>query len=255
MTSPLRTSTLQGGAVERVVLARPKANVLDGAMVSALTRHARSVEGRPNLKLLVIEGDGNHFSYGASVEEHLPGHVEPMLAAFHELFRVREQLGVPTAAIVRGNCLGGGFELALSCGWIFADDDARLGCPEVALGVFAPLASLLLPARAGQRVATQLLVSGEIVDAAHAHELGLVDDVSADPEGALWAWYERSLAPKSAVALRHAWRAARRPVARLLEDELADLEALYLGSLMTHADPIEGISAFLAKRTPEWRHT
>ena len=254
MTAPIRTSSLHGGAVERVVLARPKANVLDAEMVSALTRHARALEGRPNLKLLVIEGDGNHFSYGASVEEHLPAHVEPMLAGFHELFRARERLGVPTAAVVRGNCLGGGFELALSCGWIFAHDDARLGCPEVALGVFAPLASLLLPARAGQRVATQLLVSGEIVDAAHAHELGLVDDVSADPEGALWAWYDRALAPKSAVALRHAWRAARRPIARMLEDELTDLEALYLGSLMSHADPLEGIAAFLAKRTPAWRH-
>jgi len=254
MTTPIRTSSLQGGAVERVVLARPKANVLDLEMVAALTRHARTLEHRSNLKLLVIEGDGNHFSYGASVEEHLPGPVGPMLAAFHELFRVRERIGVPTAAVVRGNCLGGGFELALSCGWIFAADDARVGCPEVALGVFAPLASLLLPARAGQRVATQLLVSGEIVDAAHARDLGLVDDVSADPEGALWAWYERALAPKSAVALRYAWRGARRPVARLLEDELPDLEALYLDSLMSHADPVEGISAFLAKRTPAWRH-
>jgi cyclohexa-1,5-dienecarbonyl-CoA hydratase len=254
MTTSIRTSTFQGGAVERVVLTRPKANVLDLEMVSALTLHARSLEDRANLKLLVIEGEGNHFSYGASVEEHLPAHVGSMLAAFHELFRVREALGVPTAAIVRGNCLGGGFELALSCGWTFADDDARLGCPEVALGVFAPLASLLLPARTGQRVATQLLVSGEILEAAHAQDLGIVDDVSADPEGALWAWYERVLAPKSAVALRHAWRAARRPVARALEEELLDLEALYLRSLMSHVDPVEGISAFLAKRKPEWRH-
>jgi cyclohexa-1,5-dienecarbonyl-CoA hydratase len=255
MTAPIRATTLHDGAVEHVLLARPKANVLDTEMISALTQHVRSLAGRPDLKLLVVEGEGAHFSYGASVEEHLPDRVGSMLRSFHELFRARERLGVPTAAVVRGQCLGGGFELALSCGWIFADDEARLGCPEVTLGVFAPLASLLVPWRAGGRVATQLLVGGDVLAARRALDLGLVDDVSRDPNGALWEWYDRVLAPRSAVALRYGWRAVRRPILHLVEDELPSLERLYLDSLMSHSDPVEGISAFLQKRQPAWRHT
>jgi cyclohexa-1,5-dienecarbonyl-CoA hydratase len=254
VSSPIRTTTLRDGAVEHVLLSRPKANVLDMEMVAALTRHARSLVDRTDLKLVVVEGEGAHFSYGASVEEHMPERVAPMLKAFHDLFRVRERLGVPTAAVVRGQCLGGGFELALSCGWIFADEEARFGCPEVTLGVFAPLASLLLPWRAGGGLATQLLVGGDVLAVRRALDLGLVDDVSTDPDRALWEWYDRALAPRSAVAVRYAWRAVRRPVLRLVEEELPWLEALYLDSLMAHTDPVEGISAFLQKRQPAWRH-
>ena len=254
MTAPLRTERLRGGAVERVVLARPKGNVIDGEMVAALVEHTRSLEGRSDLKLVVVEGEGDHFSYGASVEEHLPQNVGTMLARLHDLVRRRERLGVPTAAIVRGQCLGGGLELAVSCGWIFAHDDATLGCPEVKLGVFAPLASLLLPWRTGGFAATDLLVTGRRVDAATAKSLGVVDDVSSDPERALWAWYDEHLAPASSVALRHAWLAVRRPVRQMLEEDLSELEDLYMESLMPHGDPVEGIRAFLERRAPVWRH-
>ena len=254
MTSPIRTETLRGGAVERVVLARPNGNVLDGEMVTALIAHTRSLERRADLKLVVVEGEGAHFSYGASVEEHLPAGVSAMLGGLHDFFRRRERIGVPTAAIVRGRCLGGGLELALSSGWIFAAHDATLGCPEVKLGVFAPLASLLLPWRTGGSAATDLLVTGKLVDAATAKTLGVVDDVSADPEAALWRWYDQYLAASSAVAVRHAWRAVRRPIHRMLSQDLPELEAMYLGSLMSHDDPEEGLRAFLEHRSPAWRH-
>jgi cyclohexa-1,5-dienecarbonyl-CoA hydratase len=177
-----------------------------------------------------------------------------MLAGLHDFFRRHERLGVPTAALVRGRCLGGGFELALSSGWIFAGDDATLGCPEVKLGVFAPLASLLLPWRTGGSAATDLLVTGRVVDAATAKTLGIVNDVSPDPEAALWRWYDEHLAPSSAVALRHAWVAVRRPVRRMFDRDLAEIEALYMDSLMSHRDPVEGLRAFLEHRSPAWRH-
>ena len=95
------------------------------------------------LKAISIEGCGPNFSFGASVEEHLPGPVQEMLPAFHDLFRVLAESSVVLFAAVRGRCLGGGLELAAFCHRVFATSDAVLGQPEVKLGVFArsPLCS------------------------------------------------------------------------------------------------------------------
>ena len=75
MSSPIRPESLHDGAVERIWLARPKANVLDTAMVLAIRAHLATLGGRAGLKLVIFEGEGSHFSFGASVEEHLPERV------------------------------------------------------------------------------------------------------------------------------------------------------------------------------------
>ena len=107
MTGPLETRTDYDGAVERFVLNRPKANVLDAEMVGAIRAHVATLAGRTGLKLLVFEGEGKHFCFGASVAEHVKAEAPAMLAGFHAMFREIEALSVPTAAIVRGQCLGG----------------------------------------------------------------------------------------------------------------------------------------------------
>jgi cyclohexa-1,5-dienecarbonyl-CoA hydratase len=239
------------GRVLRLVLARPKANVLDAAMVAAL-RAALPATPDPHLKLVVIDHEGPNFSFGASVAEHLPDGVRGMLSGFHDLLRALEGVGVPTAAVVRGQCLGGGFELALACGRIFVDGTARVGLPEVKLGVFPPAGSVLLPLRVAGPVATNLLVTGATVTGDQAVVLGLADEVSDDPAASCFSWYDELLAPLSAVGLRHAWRAGRRSVARALAFDLPAIERDYLESLMAHTDPVEGLNAFLARRDPNW---
>lgn len=253
--SPLRIGTERDGQIARFTLARPKANVLDAAMIEALRRAIDGLEAAGPLKLVLLDHEGPHFSFGASVEEHLPGRVGQMLASFHALFRDLEGLGVPTAAIVRGQCLGGGLELALVAGRVFVAPAARMGVPEVRLGVFPPVGALLLPLRARMADAVELVLSGASIDGAQAVRLGLADHCSDDPAGAALAWFDERLAPHSAVAVRHAWRAVRRPVARALGEELAALERQYLEELMTHRDPVEGLSAFLDhQRPPTWEH-
>ena len=243
----------EGGLI-RLVLDRPKGNVLDAEMVAGLRAAVTGLAGERKVKLLVFEGRGSHFSFGASVSEHLPHQVGDMLHDFHGLFRDIEALGVPTAALVRGQCLGGGCELAMWCGRVFASPDARLGLPEVTLGVFPPLGALALPWRVGGARATTLVLTGAALPAVDARAQGLVDEVSSNPEAAMLTWYDAHFAPRSAVALRYAWRAARRPLAHALAHELPHLEALYLEGLMSHRDPVEGLNAFLERRAPEWRH-
>lgn len=255
-SAPIRRESLREGEIQRFVLDRPKGNVLDLEMIAALRGSLKDLAADPGAtKLLVFEGAGDHFSFGASVPEHLPGKVEQLLPAFHDLFRDIEGLGIPTAAVVRGQCLGGGFELAIWCGRVFAETTARLGVPETRLGVFPPVAAIALPWRVPGAAATQLILSGEVLEARAAADAGLVDACVSDAEAALQAWFDEILAGKSAVAIRAAWRAARLPMAEALERALPRLEKLYLEDLMAHRDPGEGLQAFLARRPPVWTNS
>lgn len=235
-----------------VTLDAPAGNVLDLEMVGSLRNVLAGPARRPQVKAIVFSGRGAHFSYGASIEEHLPEKIGALLPAFHGLFRDLLDVARPTLAIVRGRCLGGGLELASFCNWVFAAPDAQLGVPEVTLGVFPPLAALILPQRVGRPLAEDLCLTGRIVEAEEALAIGLVDRVSEDPDAAAREWIARRLLPQSAVALHFTTRAVREPLrARLLAD-LDALERLYLEDLMQRDDPREGIRAWIEKRPARW---
>ena len=104
-----------------------------------------------------------------------------MLRGFRGTLLALFDSSVVFVAAVRGSCLGGGLELASCCNRIFASPDAKLGQPEIALGVFAPVASVLLRERVGRPSAEELCLSGRVVGAEEALEIGLVDRVDPDP--------------------------------------------------------------------------
>ena len=253
-TSPIRCTTERDGQLERIVLDRPKGNVLDRAMMEAIRGRFRELSHAKDAKLLVFEGAGANFSFGASVAEHLPGRIDAVLPVFHQLFRELETLGIPTAAVVRGQCLGGGLELASWCGMVVCDDSARFGVPEVSLGVFPPVAALSLAWRVGGARAARLVLTGQSLDAKAAAAIGCADLVADDPEAALQGWFDSHLLAKSALALRYAWQAARRPMAAAAARDLPALEAFYLEDLMTHHDAVEGVTAFVERRPPVWKN-
>jgi cyclohexa-1,5-dienecarbonyl-CoA hydratase len=250
---PVRVEREADGALRRVVLTGGRGNVLDRAMVDALAEVARDVRDDPRVKAVVLEGAGAHFCYGASVAEHLPGEVAGMLARFHALFGRLLEGDVVWLAAVRGRCLGGGLELAAFCHRVFAAPDAVLGQPEVALGVFAPVASAFLPERVGRAAAEDLCLTGRTVGAAEALAMGLVDEVADHPAAAALAWARTHLLPRSASSLRHAVRAVRWDLARDFPRRLAELERFYLDRLMATEDAVEGLRAFLEKRPATWR--
>jgi len=252
--SPLKSWAEQDGALLRLRLARPKANLVDAAMIAAL--HAALVEGRARhgLRGVLLDAEGPHFSFGASVEEHLPDRCAAMLAALHALIIAMLEFPAPILVTVRGQCLGGGLEIALAGGLIFATSDAQLGQPEMKLGVFAPAASCLLPRRVNQAAAEDLLLSGRSISGEEARAIGLVQTIAADPEAAALAYFVQHLAGKSAAALACALAAARGDYIADVRRRLALFEQLYLERLMRTHDANEGLAAFLAKRPPEWEH-
>jgi cyclohexa-1,5-dienecarbonyl-CoA hydratase len=253
-TSPLKVWLERDGALLRLRLSRPKANIVDAAMIAALHAAFEAHRADHGLRGVLLDAEGPHFSFGASVEEHLPASCAAMLSALHALIIAMVEFPVPILTVVRGQCLGGGLEVALAGGPIFATAEAKLGQPEMMLGVFAPAASCLLPWRVNQPDAEDLLFSGRSVSGTEAKAMGLVQTVAEDPENAALQYFDQHLAPKSAAALACAVAAARGPLIRSLRTRLQEVETLYLERLMKTHDANEGLAAFLARRTPHWEH-
>ncbi len=241
------------GRIARLQLSAPKGNILDRCMIAELS--AALDECRKHaLHAIVISADGPHFSFGASVEDHLPDSIAPTLAALHALLRQLADATAPTIAAVQGQCLGGGFELVLGCDLVLAEESARFACPEIKLGVFPPAASALLPAKVGAARAASLVICGGALNATEAAACGLVSRTAAagqlEPE--LQKWLEADFLTRPAIALRCAAEAVRCSLRVAVEEHLPAIERMYLEVLMASPDPAEGIRAFLEKREPAW---
>jgi cyclohexa-1,5-dienecarbonyl-CoA hydratase len=244
----------RSGALLRLRLNRPKANIVDAAMIAALREALARHRGQAGVLGALLDAEGPHFSFGASVEEHLPAQCAAMLASLHGLIIEMLEWPAPILVAARGQCLGGGLEVAMGGSLIFAGSDARFGQPEIRLGVFAPAASVLLPPRIGQAAAEEMLFSGRSIDAATARAAGLVVEVSDDPEAAALAWFDRELADKSGAALACALAAVRAEYVAMAKRRIAEVERLYLERLLQTHDANEGLNAFLAKRPAQWQH-
>lgn len=252
--SPLKVWRDRDGALLRLRLNRPKANIVDAAMIAALAAAFAEYRDPGAIRAALLDAEGPHFSFGASVEEHLPEQCAAMLGGLHSLLITMLEWPRPVLAAVRGQCLGGGVELTLATSLIFAAPEAQFGQPEIKLAVFAPAASCLLPFRLSQSAAEDLLFSGRSVSGAEAKALGLVDFVADDPEAAALGYFDAHLAGKSAASLGFAVRAAREGMLPEAKRRIAAVERLYLEGLMRTHDATEGLQAFLAKRTPQWKH-
>ena len=117
------------GAVHTITIDKPPGNVIDIALCFQLVGAITTAAEAENGKVLVLRTAGKHFSFGASVEEHLPGEAPEMLAALGAVIRDLVGFPYPTVAGVQGSCLGGGLELVLACGIVIADESATLACP------------------------------------------------------------------------------------------------------------------------------
>jgi cyclohexa-1,5-dienecarbonyl-CoA hydratase len=240
------------GTVHTITLDKAPGNVIDialcGQFRDAIEAAAKAEDG----KVLVLRGAGKHFSFGASVEEHLPDKAPDMLAALGGVIRDLIGFPYPTLAGVQGSCLGGGFEVVLACGIVIAEDSAILASPEIRLGVFAPAATALLSGRAAE----ELLLTGRSVTAEEAQRLGIVNAIAADGDldAVIDTFVNEHFVPRSALSLRLASRAVRGERRAAIESRLDEAERLYIEELLPTHDGVEGINAFLEKRPPVWRN-
>jgi cyclohexa-1,5-dienecarbonyl-CoA hydratase len=242
--------------VARVTFARPPVNIFNIAMMREINAALNHCSQQRELVAIVFDAspDCRAFSAGVAVEEHGEELIFQMLDTFHAVFRTLEQIARPAIAVVDGAALGGGCELVMACDMAIASDRARFGQPEIKLGVYPPVAAVLLPHVIGDKRARELILTGELIDAAEAGRLGLVNYVV--PVNQLEAKTLEILTrfrSLSATALELTKRAIDLGRGRSLDSALKQVEDMYLHELMKTQDATEGINAFIDKRKPVWR--
>jgi cyclohexa-1,5-dienecarbonyl-CoA hydratase len=250
------TGAATDDGLRRLLIDKPKGNVLDSALCEQLQVELASLTADPQARLVVVEGVGRNFSFGASVEEHLPDHARRMLTSLRQLIEALVECPVPTLAAVRGHCLGGGLEVALACDLMFIENSTVLGAPEIQLGVFAPWTTALAQAAIPRAAAAEILLTGRNINADEAMAWGLanraVEDGTLDEAVAEYA--ARHFSPRSPASLRVATAAWRQVGRGAVQERLAAMERMYVEDLLPLHDGTEGIRAFIEKRPPEWQN-
>jgi cyclohexa-1,5-dienecarbonyl-CoA hydratase len=242
------------GDLTKISINRPPLNILDLDTIKSLRHMLTEALEDSAVRLVEIHGGNKAFSAGVEIRDHFPERAPAMLREFHALIRAVLYAPVPVIAVVGGFCLGGGMELALAADFIVAAEDASFGQPEVTVGCFAPVASVLLPQLVPEKKALELLLTGDTISGKEAAQLGLVNRVA--PSAALDVELHRfraELLDRSPAVLALARRAARLASRANFEAALRETERIYLDELMKTEDSMEGLQAFLDKRKPDWR--
>jgi len=178
-----------------------------------------------------------------------------MIEVFHRMFRLMDKLGAVTIASVYSSCLGGGCEVAVFCDLVIAGEGAKLGQPEIQVGVFPPIAAQIMPRIIGRKAAMELVLSGRIITAAEALQMGLINKVVKDEDlEKETGLYVKPYLKLSAEVLRKAKKAVMEGLRDDLEPSLKVIEDIYLNQLMKSHDAQEGLKAFLEKRKPTWKN-
>jgi enoyl-CoA hydratase/carnithine racemase len=241
------------GHVATLLLNDPPHNPIGQAQVERLAELARELGEDRAIRVVVLKGAGTgNFSVGANLKELSSA------AGVRENFQQRvdactafERLGKPVISAIRGYCLGGGLELSLSCHFRIASADARIGLPEIKLGIGPAWGGCQRLARlVGQSRALELMLRGRHLDAREAHDIGLVNEV-CDPEALdeRAARFADELAEQSPGAVSAILNSVVGGADLSLDDALR-LELDAMAALAGTPDNIEGIKAFLQKRKP-----
>jgi enoyl-CoA hydratase/carnithine racemase len=247
------------GAVAVVTINRPKVlNALNTQTLDGLRHAILDLKQDDSVRAVILTGAGEKsFIAGADINELAvqtpPGGREHALRGQHVLDLI-EQMGKPVIAAINGYALGGGCELAMACTIRLAADTAKLGQPEINLGIIPGYAGTQRLARiVGAGRALELLLTGEQIPAQEAHRLGLVNHVftaaNLMPEAKKLA---QTLASKAPIAVRYILEAVRKGL-EMPFPQAQVFEATLFGLVASTEDMREGTTAFLEKRKPDFK--
>ena len=241
------------GGVARIRLRNSPLNVIDVAMMEELAWALGDIEGRSEIAVVVLTGEGKAFSAGVDVAAHTPDKVEEMLGKFHAVIRELVATKKVTIAAVQGHCLGGGAELAMVCDIVYTTESAQWGFPEIKLGCYPPVACTALSALVGQKRAAELILTGRTISGKEAAEMGMATSAVAESRLALTVEdCLNGLLNLSPAALGITKKACYAWDSMHFDKGLARAEKIYFEELMKTADAHEGIRAFVEKRLPNW---
>ncbi len=246
-------------AIAFITVNRPKVlNALNAATLQELHAAFNHIRENDSLRAVILTGAGEKaFAAGADIQELSQADAitgRDLALRGQAVFRAIETCGKPVIACINGFALGGGCELALACHLRIASENAKLGQPEVKLGLIPGYGGTQrLPRLVGRGVALQMILTGEMLSASDALRVGLVNEVV--PSAELLARGEaiaRTIAGMAPLAVRYSIEAIDQGYDIPLEEALS-IEASFFGHACGTEDKEEGTQAFLARRSPEWK--
>lgn len=235
---------------------RPPMNILNIATMKEMNHVLTTIASNKDVKVLIITGTGEKaFSAGVDVSEHTEDKVEQMLHVFHDIFRNLAKLDQVTVAATKGFTLGGGCEVAIFCDLIFAADNLKIGQPEIQLSAIPPIALLILPRLLGLKKASELLLSGKVINASEAEQIGLVNRVvPLDSFDSELETFIQSFTGLSLIGMKYSKKGIQLGLEENFLKGLEKIEKMYLEELMASKDAHEGLKAFMEKRKPVWKN-
>ena len=241
--------------IGRITLNSPPLNILNIEIMKEINQALKGFQDK-NLKLLIFNANGKAFSAGVDVSDHTKEKVNEMIQVFHEIFTNLHKINAPTIALVNGAALGGGCEVATFCDIVIASEKTKFGQPEIKVGVFPPVAAAIFPKLMWSKKALELLITGDVIGAKEAKELGLVNQILPvdNFEDEAEKLITEKLASNSAVVLQLTKRAFLEGSTQNYSESIKKIEDIYLNELMKTNDANEGLTAFLEKRQPVWKN-
>jgi cyclohexa-1,5-dienecarbonyl-CoA hydratase len=243
------------GEVARLTLDRPEHNLLNERMLTELAVGINSVGERRDIKLIVLDSAAKAFCGGIELGEYTQRRVFQLLDAFQSAFNAMLDTSKPLLVVVNGPAFGGGAELASLGDLVIATPRARFAQPEIKLGVFPPLAAAILPYIVGPKLALELVLTGEVMTAERARELGLVNWLvpESDLQGKV-AEVVAKVTAQSGPVLTMAKKAILGSLGQSLREGVSSSMKVFLNELADLEDSQEGLRALVEKRAPKWKN-
>ena len=241
--------------IGRLTFNAPPLNILNIDMMKEINKALKAFQEK-NLKVLIFNANGKAFSAGVDVSDHTKDKVNKMITVFHEIFTNLNKINAPTIALVNGAALGGGCEIATFCDIVLASEKSKFGQPEIKVGVFPPVAAAIFPKLMWSKKALELLITGDVIGAKEAMDLGLVNHILPEDnfDDEADKFITEKLAINSASVLQLTKRAFIEGATKNYSESIKKIENIYLNELMKTNDANEGLTAFLEKRKPVWKN-
>jgi cyclohexa-1,5-dienecarbonyl-CoA hydratase len=242
-------------SIARLTLNHAPHNVLTVPMMKEMAEAIESLNGRADVKAILLQSAQQAFSAGISLEDSRPDRVFQTLDAFTRVFQAMVDISKPVVVVVNGPAIGAGSELVGFADVVLATPKAKFAQPEVKLGVFPPFAAVMLPQLIGPKKTYELILTGEALSAEDALHFGFVNKVV--PEAELQTHVEALIARVSEFSgpvLEVTKRVIASSIGRPLKEAMKTSQDLYLNELMNLEDVQEGLRAVIEKRKPVWKN-
>lgn len=241
--------------VARITLNHPPYNVLTIPMMRELAEAIESLNGRSDIKCILLDSSQKTFSAGISLEDSKADRVFQTLDTFNRVFQAIGEISKPLIVVVNGPAIGAGSELVAFGDMIIATPNARFAQPEVKMGTFPPFAAIMLPQLIGPKKAYELILTGQALTAEEAKDFGFVNRVVPETE------LEKTVAAIlarigefSGPVLEMTKKVISSSIGLPLAEAMKKSQDIYLNQLMDLEDSQEGLRAVLEKRKPVWKN-